>query len=143
MKWFKRWQITMLLLMASCCVPAYAGTQHDGTEHVPATWARYATAVSHQLQAELANSQDPAATRLHRFFDDMAKTNPNTPPPAPIIRLWIGENGKITHAEFASLGSGQANADLGQIILNTKLQQIPPTSLPPPLILRLQLTYPI
>jgi hypothetical protein len=143
MKWFKRRLTTTLLLLISFGVPAYASTPPGGTNHVPIAWTLYATAVSHQLQAELANAQSPAATRLHRFLDDEANSNPNVPAPAPVIRLWIGHDGNITHAEFASLGNPRANADLGQIILSTRLQNTLPESLPQPLILRLQLSHPI
>lgn len=133
--------VPVLLGMAALAMPAQADTQPPLHAPVPAAWSRYAAAVSRQLQASLADSHNPAATRFHRFLDDQANTSQKTP--ALVVKLWIWQNGKIARAEFASLGNAQANADLGAVILKAAPQTPPPRSLPQPLILRLQLTYPI
>jgi hypothetical protein len=143
MGWHKRLLSLLPLFLASLGVQAHADEPSSKTAHIPASWNIYATAVSRQLQAELGNSHDQAATRFHRFLDDVANSHPDAAPPSPIVKLWIGKDGKISSVELTSVGDAQANLDLYRIIMAAPLHRPPPPSLPQPLILRLQLTYPI
>lgn len=143
MGWHKRLSFLLPLFLGSLGPQAQADAPQPKKTHIPASWNIYATSVSRQLQAELSNSQDQAATRFHRFLDDVANSHPDAAPPSPIVKLWIGKDGKISEVELTSVGNAEANLDLYRIIMATPLHHAPPSTLPQPLILRLQLTYPI
>jgi hypothetical protein len=77
----------MALLMA--CMPfAQAAAQN-----VPQPWTSYAQLVGRQLQVSLEGDDD-AANQLHQFLEDrVLNAKGDAPPPALLVRAWIGPNG--------------------------------------------------
>ncbi len=62
------------------------------------------------------------------------------PPPAIVVRAWIGANGAVTRVEFASLGDPGADATLRQLLTaGGPLAEPPPPDMLQPLRVRLRL----
>src|ERR1700722_13615790 len=77
---------------------------------IPQPWISYAQLAGRQLQASLEGDDD-AANQLHQFLEDrILNAKGNKPPPALVVRAWIGPNGAVTRVEFDSLGDPKADA---------------------------------
>ncbi|WP_414136397.1 YbaB/EbfC family DNA-binding protein [Burkholderia territorii] len=120
--------------MLAVCVPVAAQTAD-----VPQPWINYAQLVGRQFQAWLEADGD-AADRLHRYLEErVLNARADAPPPAIVVRAWIGANGAVTRVEFASLGSADADATLRQLLTASPLTEAPPPDLLQPLRVRLRL----
>jgi hypothetical protein len=117
-------------------------TAADTSGSVPPSWTAFATQVAQHLQTDLANTQDPIVRRLHQYLDAEAAKDPNTTPPAPVMRLWFARSGSVRRVEFLSLGNPQADQDLRQVVTSTPIGSRPPADMRQPLVLRIRLTYP-
>ncbi|WP_390885667.1 YbaB/EbfC family DNA-binding protein [Burkholderia territorii] len=120
--------------MLAVCVPVAAQTAD-----VPQPWISYAQLVGRQFQAWLEADGDPA-DRLHRYLEErVLNARADAPPPAIVVRAWIGANGAVTRVEFASLGSADADATLRQLLTASPLTEAPPPDMLQPLRVRLRL----
>ncbi|WP_414016578.1 YbaB/EbfC family DNA-binding protein [Burkholderia territorii] len=120
--------------MLAVCVPVAAQTAD-----VPQPWISYAQLVGRQFQAWLEADGD-AADRLHRCLEErVLNARADAPPPAIVVRAWIGANGAVTRVEFASLGSADADATLRQLLTASPLAEAPPPDMLQPLRVRLRL----
>ncbi|WP_414137303.1 YbaB/EbfC family DNA-binding protein [Burkholderia territorii] len=120
--------------MLAVCVPVAAQTAD-----VPQPWINYAQFVGRQFQAWLEADGD-AADRLHRYLEErVLNARADAPPPAIVVRAWIGANGAVTRVEFASLGSADADATLRQLLTASPLTEAPPPDMLQPLRVRLRL----
>ncbi|WP_414144408.1 YbaB/EbfC family DNA-binding protein [Burkholderia territorii] len=120
--------------MLAVCVPVAAQTAD-----VPQPWISYAQLVGRQFQAWLEADGD-AADRLHRYLEErVLNARADAPPPAIVVRAWIGANGAVTRVEFASLGSADADATLRQLLTASPLTEAPPPDMLQPLRVRLRL----
>ncbi|WP_414144245.1 YbaB/EbfC family DNA-binding protein [Burkholderia territorii] len=120
--------------MLAVCVPVAAQTAD-----VPQPWISYAQLVGRQFQAWLEADGD-AADRLHRYLEErVLNARADAPPPAIVVRAWIGANGAVTRVEFASLGSADADATLRQLLTASPLAEAPPPDMLQPLRVRLRL----
>ncbi|WP_414134977.1 YbaB/EbfC family DNA-binding protein [Burkholderia territorii] len=120
--------------MLAVCVPVAAQTAD-----VPQPWINYAQLVGRQFQAWLEADGD-AADRLHRYLEErVLNARADAPPPAIVVRAWIGANGAVTRVEFASLGSADADATLRQLLTASPLTEAPPPDMLQPLRVRLRL----
>ncbi|WP_414143760.1 YbaB/EbfC family DNA-binding protein [Burkholderia territorii] len=120
--------------MLAVCVPVAAQTAD-----VPQPWINYAQLVGRQFQAWLEADGD-AADRLHRYLEErVLNARADAPPPAIVVRAWIGANGAVTRVEFASLGSADADATLRQLLTASPLAEAPPPDMLQPLRVRLRL----
>ena len=91
------------------------------------------------VQAWLEADGD-AADRLHRYLEArVLNASAETPPPAIVVRAWIGTNGAVTRVEFASLGNPDADATLRQLLTAGPLAEPPPPDMLQPLRVRLRL----
>src|SRR5689334_6227530 len=78
-------------LAASAPAPAFAQTTD-----VPQQWITYAQLVGRQFQGWLEADGD-AADRLHRSLEArVLNARADSPPPALVVRAWIGANGAVT-----------------------------------------------
>ncbi|KVL62947.1 hypothetical protein WT01_08670 [Burkholderia cepacia] len=115
---------------------APAGAQ---TADVPQAWMRYGQLAGQQFQAWLEADGD-AADRLHRYLEmRVLNASAAAPPPAIVVRAWIGPNGAVTRVEFASLGDPDADATLRQLLTAGPLAEAPPPDMLQPLRVRLRL----
>ncbi|WP_414143744.1 YbaB/EbfC family DNA-binding protein [Burkholderia territorii] len=120
--------------MLAVCVPVAAQTAD-----VPQPWISYAQLVGRQFQAWLEADGD-AADRLHRYLEErVLNARADAPPPAIVVRAWIGANGAVTRVDFASLGSADADATLRQLLTASPLAEAPPPDMLQPLRVRLRL----
>ncbi|WP_414126309.1 YbaB/EbfC family DNA-binding protein [Burkholderia territorii] len=120
--------------MLAVCVPVAAQTAD-----VPQPWINYAQLVGRQFQAWLEADGD-AADRLHRYLEErVLNARADAPPPAIVVRAWIGANGAVTRVDFASLGSADADATLRQLLTASPLAEAPPPDMLQPLRVRLRL----
>ncbi|WP_414133016.1 YbaB/EbfC family DNA-binding protein [Burkholderia territorii] len=109
------------------------------TADVPQPWINYAQLVGRQFQAWLEADGD-AADRLHRYLEErVLNARADAPPPAIVVRAWIGANGAVTRVDFASLGSADADATLRQLLTASPLAEAPPPDMLQPLRVRLRL----
>ncbi|WP_446901466.1 YbaB/EbfC family DNA-binding protein [Burkholderia sp. YIM B11467] len=109
------------------------------TADVPQTWIRYGQLAGQQFQAWLEADGD-AADRLHRYLETrVLNASADAPPPAIVVRAWIGANGAVTRVEFASLGDADADATLRQLLTAGPLAEPPPPDMLQPLRVRLRL----
>ncbi|MEK2603879.1 YbaB/EbfC family DNA-binding protein [Burkholderia arboris] len=114
--------------------PAFAQTAD-----VPPTWLRYGQLAGQQFQAWL-EADGEAADRLHRYLETrVLNARADAPPPAIVVRAWIGANGVVTRVEFASLGDSDADAALRQLLTAGPLAEPPPRDMLQPLRVRLRL----
>ncbi|WP_051994998.1 hypothetical protein [Burkholderia sp. lig30] len=107
------------------------------TVDVPQSWISYAHRAGRQFQAWLEADGDPA-DRLHAYLEERV-LNASAPPPAIVVRAWIGANGAVTRIEFASLGDAGADAALRQLLTAAPLTEPPPPDMLQPLRVRLRL----
>ncbi|MFP3504640.1 YbaB/EbfC family DNA-binding protein [Burkholderia sp. SIMBA_062] len=122
------------------CVLAACAPVAAQTTDVPQPWISYAQLVGRQFQAWLEADGD-AADRLHRYLEArVLNASADAPPPAIVVRAWIGANGAVTRIEFASLGSADADATLRQLLTASPLTEAPPPDMLQPLRVRLRLT---
>ncbi|MCA8047954.1 YbaB/EbfC family DNA-binding protein [Burkholderia arboris] len=109
------------------------------TADVPPTWLRYGQLAGQQFQTWLEADGD-AADRLHRYLESrVLNARVDAPPPAIVVRAWIGANGVVTRVEFASLGDPDADATLRQLLTAGPLAEPPPPDMLQPLRVRLRL----
>ncbi|MCA3781914.1 MAG: YbaB/EbfC family DNA-binding protein [Burkholderia sp.] len=109
------------------------------TADVPPTWLRYGQLAGQQFQAWLEADGDEA-DRLHRYLESrVLNARVDAPPPAIVVRAWIGANGVVTRVEFASLGDPDADATLRQLLTAGPLAEPPPPDMLQPLRVRLRL----
>ncbi|WP_440130165.1 YbaB/EbfC family DNA-binding protein [Trinickia symbiotica] len=110
------------------------------TRDVPQPWIAYAQLVGRQFHAWLEADND-AADRLHQYLEErILNAQADAPPPAIVIRAWIGANGSITNVEFDSLGDAKADATLRQLLTQHPMSETPPPDMLQPLRVRLRLT---
>ncbi|KVF68616.1 hypothetical protein WS75_29820 [Burkholderia sp. FL-7-2-10-S1-D7] len=110
------------------------------TADVPQAWIRYGQLAGQQFQTRLEADGD-AADRLHRYLEArVLNASADAPPPAIVVRAWIGANGAVTRVEFASLGDSDADATLRQLLTaGGPLAEPPPPDMLQPLRVRLRL----
>jgi hypothetical protein len=109
------------------------------TSDVPQAWIRYGQRAGQQFQTWLEADGD-AADRLHRHLEArVLNAGADAPPPAIVVRAWIGTNGAVTRVEFASLGDTDADATLRQLLTAGPLAEPPPPDMLQPLRVRLRL----
>lgn len=109
------------------------------TADVPPTWLRYGQLAGQQFQTWLEADGD-AADRLHRYLESrVLNARVDAPPPAIVVRAWIGANGVVTRVEFASLGDPDPDATLRQLLTAGPLAEPPPPDMLQPLRVRLRL----
>jgi hypothetical protein len=129
MAWRRFLSASLALLLAGQGGPI----QHARADSVPVRWVEYASGVTRQLQARLADDHDATAARLHAFLDARDAS-------ASVLRLWINRQGAISRVTFASLGDAQADRDLRQVVTRGGFGR-PPPDMRQPLVLRLRLTF--
>lgn len=114
-----------------------AGAQ---TADVPQTWISYAQLVGRQFQGWLEDD-GPAADALHAYLEDrVVHATADAPPPAIVVRAWIGATGAVTRIEFDTLGDAKADAALRQLLTRAgPLTEPPPPDMRQPLRVRLRL----
>jgi hypothetical protein len=123
----------MALVMA--CVPFAQAT----AQNVPQPWISYAQLVGRQLQASLEGDDD-ATNQLHKFLEDrILNAKGDAPPPALVVRAWVGPNGALTRVEFDSLGDEKADALLRGMLMSNPITEPPPPDMRQPLRVRLHL----
>ncbi|WP_126282953.1 YbaB/EbfC family DNA-binding protein [Burkholderia stagnalis] len=121
-------------LAASAPAPAFAQSAD-----VPQQWITYAQLVGRQFQGWLEADGD-AADRLHRSLEArVLNARADSPPPALVVRTWIGANGAVTRVEFDTLGDADADAALRQLLTAGPLAEPPPLDMRQPLRVRLRL----
>ncbi|MXN76960.1 YbaB/EbfC family DNA-binding protein [Burkholderia sp. 4701] len=109
------------------------------TADVPQSWITYAQRVGRQFQGWLEADGD-AADRLHRSLEArVLNARADAPPPAIVVRAWIGANGTVTRVEFDPLGDAGADAALRQLLTAGPLAEPPPPDMRQPLRVRLRL----
>ncbi|KLU24851.1 hypothetical protein EOS_17760 [Caballeronia mineralivorans PML1(12)] len=128
---------TWLLALTLCCwEPAWA---QSTSPDVAQPWLSYAQLTSRQFQTWL-EADDDAANQLHQFLEDrILNAKDDAPPPAIVIRAWIGANGAVTKVEFKSLGDPKADAILRQLLTQHPITEPPPADMPQPLRVRLHM----
>ncbi|WP_349544567.1 YbaB/EbfC family DNA-binding protein [Paraburkholderia acidicola] len=127
----------MLVALLTMTGSVTAGSQ---TLDVPQPWIDYAHQVGRQFQASLETDND-AANQLHQFLEDrILNAKGDTPPPAIVVRAWIGANGAVTRVEFDTLGDAKADATLRQMLTAHPIAEPPPADMRQPLRVRLQMT---
>ncbi|KWF72267.1 hypothetical protein [Burkholderia pseudomultivorans] len=118
-----------------------AGTPaHAQTADVPQSWISYAQLIGHQFQ-EWLEGDGPAADTLHAYLEDrVVHATADAPPPAIVVRAWIGATGTVARVEFDSLGNANADAALRQLLTGAgPLTEPPPPDMRQPLRVRLRL----
>ncbi|AOI76201.1 hypothetical protein [Burkholderia sp. NRF60-BP8] len=126
--------IVVASVLAAGAAPAVAQTAD-----VPQAWIRYGQLAGQQFQTWLEADGD-AADRLHRYLETrVLNARADAPPPAIVVRAWIGANGVVTRVEFASLGDPDADATLRQLLTAGPLTEPPPPDMLQPLRVRLRL----
>lgn len=109
------------------------------TADMPQPWIAYAQLVGRQFQGWLEADGD-AADRLHRSLEArVLNARADSPPPAIVVRAWIGANGTVTRVEFDTLGDPSADAALRQLLTTGPLAEPPPPDMRQPLRVRLRL----
>ncbi|AZQ56035.1 YbaB/EbfC family DNA-binding protein [Burkholderia cenocepacia] len=130
------WLRTIVVAAALVATAAPAVAQ---TTDVPPTWIRYGQLAGQQFQTWL-EADGEAADRLHRYLEARVLTaRADAPPPAIVVRAWIGATGAVTRVEFASLGDPDADATLRQLLTASPLAEPPPPDMSQPLRVRLRL----
>lgn len=111
------------------------------TADVPQTWVSYAQLVGRQFQGWLEVDGD-AADSLHAYLEDrVVHATADAPPPAIVVRAWIGADGTVTRVEFDTLGNASADAALRKLLTAAgPLTEPPPPDMRQPLRVRLRLT---
>lgn len=129
-----------LSLLITLWAVTWSAPGRSQTSDVPQPWISYAQLVGHQFQAWL-EADDDAANQLHRYLEDrILNAKDDAPPPAVVIRAWIGADGAVTSVEFDSLGDAKADAILRQLLTAHPIVEPPPPDMRQPLRVRLHLT---
>ncbi len=106
---------------------------------VPQAWLRYAQLVSTQFQTSLEADND-ASKQLHQYLEErIVNATADAPPPAIVVRAWIGESGAVSKLQFDSLGNDAADAALRALLIEHVLPEPPPADMLQPLRVRLRL----
>ncbi|WP_126877062.1 YbaB/EbfC family DNA-binding protein [Paraburkholderia kururiensis] len=106
---------------------------------VPQAWLRYAQLVSTQFQTSLEADND-ASKQLHQYLEErIVNATADAPPPAIVVRAWIGESGAVSKLQFDSLGNDAADAALRTLLIQHVLPEPPPADMLQPLRVRLRL----
>jgi hypothetical protein len=109
---------------------------------IPQPWISYAQLASGQFQAWLSDGSSDAVHRLHaRLADRMLNATANSPPPALIVRVWVGSDGHVEAVSFDSLGDATVDSDLRSIFTSQTLSEAPPRDMRQPMVLKLNLDY--
>lgn len=136
--WLHRLRIRLAAVLGTgliTAVPAAATAQA-----VPQHWISYAQLTGNQLQERLSDGEEQAVVRLHGWLQDRVLATQDAAPPAPVVvRIWVGGSGKVSRAEFDSLGNAQADEDLRMLLTSTELTEPPPGDMRQPMVLRLRL----
>ncbi|AOR70404.1 hypothetical protein BBJ41_22880 [Burkholderia stabilis] len=141
MKRMQKWGASGWLraIVAACGLAAGAAPAVAQKADVPPTWIRYGQLAGQQFQTWLEADGD-AADRLHRYLETrVLNASADAPPPAIVVRAWIGATGAVTRVEFASLGDPDADAALRQLLTAGPLAEPPPPDMLQPLRVRLRL----
>ncbi|WP_233832488.1 YbaB/EbfC family DNA-binding protein [Paraburkholderia sp. ZP32-5] len=126
-----------LAVLTSIAVPASPAIAQ--TPAIPQPWITYAQLVGHQFQAWLEGDDD-AANQLHQYLEErILNAKGDAPPPAVVIRAWIGADGGVTRIAFDSLGDPKADALLRQLLTSHPMTEPPPPDMLQPLRVRLRL----
>jgi hypothetical protein len=121
---------------------ATGATVSHGQTSVPQPWISYARLASGQFQAWLSDPASEAVQRLHaRMQDRMLKADANQPPPALIVKVWVGTEGHVDGVSFNTLGDPVTDSDLQSILTSRPLSEPPPRDMKQPMILQLNLDY--
>jgi hypothetical protein len=124
-----------LMALVMACMP-FAQAAAQG---IPQPWISYAQLAGRQMQASLEGDDD-ATNQLHHFLEDrILNAKGDAPPPALVVRAWIGANGAITRVEFDSLGDPKADALLRGLLMANPITEPPPSDMRQPLRVRLHL----
>ncbi|HEY1611569.1 MAG TPA: YbaB/EbfC family DNA-binding protein [Paraburkholderia sp.] len=109
------------------------------TQNVPQRWIDYGQLVGTQFQAGLEHNDDEA-NQFHTFLENrILNAKGDTPPPAIVIRAWIGPDGTVSQVDFDSLGDAQADATLRKLLTAHPISEPPPPDMLQPLRVRLHL----
>lgn len=103
----------------------------------PTHWLSYAALASGELQHRLSNGGGELVTRLHAWLEQPQVAAAHAEP--WVVRIWISAQGSIERAEFQTLGSPQADADLRALLAAQPLSAPPPADMRQPLVLGLAL----
>lgn len=115
---------------------------HTQSNTIPQPWIGYARLASGQFQAWLSDGANDAVQRLHaRLQERMLKADSTMPPPALIVRVWIGPNGHVDNVVFDTLGDPTSDKDLRGILTSQSLSEPPPRDMKQPMVLQLKLDY--
>ncbi|UYB54308.1 TonB C-terminal domain-containing protein [Xanthomonas sp. AM6] len=104
---------------------------------VPTHWVPYAALASGELQHRLSDEGGDLVTRLHAWLEQPQVVAAHAEP--WVVRIWISAQGRIERAEFRTLGSPQADADLRALLAAKPLSALPPADMQQPLVLGLSL----
>ncbi|WP_241093474.1 TonB C-terminal domain-containing protein [Xanthomonas sp.] len=104
---------------------------------VPTHWVSYAALASGELQHRLSSEGGELVTRLHAWLEQPQVAAAHAEP--WVVRIWISAQGGIERAEFQTLGSPQADADLRALLAAKPLSAPPPADMRQPLVLGLSL----
>jgi hypothetical protein len=127
----------LVLLSAIFVAPARA---QSTVASVPQPWIEYAQLVGHQFETWL-EADDQEVSELHTYLERrIVETNADAPPPAIMIRAWIGTHGEVTRVEFGSLGDAKIDGILHHLLTTNPVAEPPPPNMPQPLRVRLHLT---
>ncbi len=137
-------QCVWALVVASCTwlgqTCAWAQTADvPAASSIPPSWMRYAQLASTQFQTSLEADND-ASAQLHQYLEDrVVNATADAPPPAIVVRAWIGERGAVSRIQFESLGDERADAALRDLLMAHPLPEPPPPDMLQPLRVRLRL----
>ena len=109
---------------------------------VPQHWISYAQMTGNQFQAWLSDPDSETVQRLHAWMQErMLQEGPAVPPAPLIVRVCVGQAGKVERLEFASLGQPQADEDLRALLTAQPLSEPPPPDMRQPMVLQLELSF--
>ncbi|WP_143149270.1 hypothetical protein [Hyphomicrobium sp. CS1BSMeth3] len=104
---------------------------------VPAAWTAFAKSLQMQSQTVL-RGDDEVARRLQVHLEKLRVANPNMPPLALTIRMWVDANGRVQPVAHPPLLEPAANADLKTLLARVAAGP-PPAGMLQPVHLRLSL----
>ena len=115
---------------------------HAQTSNIPQPWISYAGLASGQFQSWLSDPTSDAVQRLHaRMQARLLQAEANQPPPALIVKVWVGTQGQVDGVSFATLGDPVTDSDLQSILTSRPLSEPPPRDMKQPMVLQLNLDY--
>lgn len=103
----------------------------------PVHWVSYAALAGGELQHRLSEGSGELVTRLHAWLEQSRDGRMQAG--QWVVRIWISAQGNIERAEFETLGSVQADADLRAVLAGKPLSAPPPPDMRQPLVLGLSL----